>query len=100
MKQALVLPQCLRSIAPWRAEPHGPHDGLVAAWALGLLVAMSEPPAGAPALGGYRVIAQKILLQSILRRHMACCILPQQWDQMVPCHHMHWGLLIHPCNQN
>ena len=56
VKQALVLLQHPRSITPWCAEPPRPHDGLVAAQAPGLLVATSEPLAGAPAIGGYRVI--------------------------------------------
>ena len=100
VQQVLVLPQHPRSIAPRRAGPPRPHDGPMAARALGLLVATPEPPGRCSCPRGYRVVPQKSLLQSILRRNIAGCVLPQQWDQMVPCHRMHRGLLKCSCSQN
>lgn len=80
------------------------HPILMTAWWLpgswGYWWPRLNPPAGTPALGGYRVIPQKSLLQSIPRMHITCCVLPQQWDKMVPCHCMHRGLLVRPCSQN
>lgn len=95
-----MLPQHPRSITP----QHGGHPVPRTDWWLPGLWGywqpyLSPPAPGAPVLGGYRVIPQINLFQSIPRRNIACCILPQRWDQTVPCHRMRRWLLIHPCSQ-